>query len=132
MEPHSSLQSEGGLARDRGRKDTYNSASVVYFTPHLTGSSATYTSASGTAPVTVATAGGTAVTVNIDVLANCRTISPYAFSGNVSGPTNVTDLSLQYARWDGNATSTYNWQLHAYNAYADYYFEDFGASGMSQ
>lgn len=94
-------------------------------------SSSTYTSASGTASVTVTASSGTPVTVNVNVFANRHTISPYVYGGNVSGPTDVADMGLQLARWGGNATSTYNWQLHTYNADADYYFEDFGVGNAN-
>jgi hypothetical protein len=67
----------------------------------------------------------------VDVFANRHTISPYVYGGNVSGPTNVADMGLQFARWGGNATSTYNWQLHTYNADNDYYFEDFGVGNTN-
>ena len=86
-------------------------------------SSAAYNSASGTASVTVTAS--TAVAVDINVLANRHQISPYVYGGNVSGPTDVADMGLQFGRWGGNASSTYNWQLHTYNADSDYYFEDF-------
>jgi hypothetical protein len=33
-------------------------------------------------------------------------------------------------RWGGNAASTYNWQLHTYNADNDYFFEDFNFFGL--
>jgi hypothetical protein len=94
-------------------------------------SSGTYNSASGSGSVTVTASSGTAVTVNVDVLANRHTISPYVYGGNVSGPTNVADMGLEFARWGGNATSTYNWQLHTYNADADYFFEDFGVGNTN-
>jgi hypothetical protein len=93
-------------------------------------SSSTYSSASGNGSVTV-TQAATAVSVNIDTLANRHQISPYVYGGNVSGPTNVADMGLPFARWGGNASSTYNWQLHTYNADADYYFEDFNVSNSN-
>ena len=92
-------------------------------------SSATYNSASGTAPVTVTANSGTAVTVNIDALANRHAISPYVYGGNISSASNVSDSGTTLGRWGGNASSTYNWQLHTYNADADYYFEDFDTGG---
>jgi len=90
-----------------------------------------YNSASGTGTVTVTQASGNAVTVNIDTLANRHQISRYVYGGNVSGPTNVADMGLPFVRWGGNASSTYNWQLHTYNADADWYFEDFGVSNSN-
>jgi len=92
-------------------------------------SSSTYGSASGTSSVTVTQAASTAVTVNINTLANRHTISPYVYGGNISSTSTVLDSGTTLGRWGGNATSTYNWQLHTYNADADYYFEDFNVGG---
>ncbi len=89
-------------------------------------SSAIYKSASGTASVTVSAASGTGVAVNIDVLANRHAISSFIYGGNLGDTTTLSDSGTSLARWGGNATSNYNWQLHTYNAGADWYFEDFG------
>ena len=97
------------------------------YTPN-SASSATYTSASGTGSVTVKQA-GTAVTVNIDTLSNRHTISPFVYGGNFSSAATVSDLGATMGRWGGNASSTYNWQLHTYNADADYFFEDYNDGG---
>ena len=91
-------------------------------------SSSVYGSASGNGSVTV-TQAGTAVTVNIDTLANRHAISPYVYGGNFSSASTVSDSGATLGRWGGNATSTYNWQLHTYNADADYYYEDFNTGG---
>src|SRR5208337_3245106 len=72
---------------------------------------------------------GTALTVNIDALVNRHTISPYVYGGNISSTSTVSDSGTPLARWGGNAASTYNWQLHTYNADSDYYFEDFNTGG---
>ena len=93
-------------------------------------SSATFNSASGTAaaPVTV-TLPATPVTVTINTLANRHTISPFVYGGNLSNATNVADSGTTLGRWGGNASSTYNWILHTYNADNDYYFEDYLTDG---
>ena len=74
----------------------------------------------------------TSVNVSIDVLSNRHTISPYIYGGAYpqDAPT-ITDSGLSVIRWGGNATSTYNWQLHTYNADNDYFFEDFAANGLN-
>jgi len=69
------------------------------------------------------------VTVNIDTLVNRHTISSFVYGGNVSSATNVADSGTTLGRWGGNASSTYNWQLHTYNADADYYWEDYNTGG---
>jgi hypothetical protein len=97
------------------------------YTPDAS-SSAAFNSASGTGTVTV-TLPGTAVTVNIDALANRHTISPFVYGGNISSTSSVADSGMTLSRWGGNASSTYNWLLHTYNADADYYYEDFGTGG---
>ena len=97
------------------------------YTPDA-GSSAVYGNASGNGTVTV-TQAATAVTVNIDTLANRHTISPFVYGGNISSAANVADSGTTLGRWGGNASSTYNWILHTYNADADYYWEDFGTGG---
>jgi len=92
-------------------------------------SSAVYGSASGSGTVTVTQVTGTAVTVNIDTLANRHLISPFVYGGNISSAANVADSGSTLGRWGGNASSTYNWILHTYNADADYYWEDFNTGG---
>jgi hypothetical protein len=73
----------------------------------------------------------TGAQVTIDVLANRHVISPFVYGGAFPGSTSaITDSGTTVVRWGGNATSTYNWQLHTYNADSDYYFEDFNFSGI--
>ncbi len=96
------------------------------YTPN-SASSATYGTASGTAPVTV-TSTVMAVTVAVDVLANRHSISPFVYGGAYPNSlSDVTDSGLSLVRWGGNATSNYNWKLHTYNAGNDWFFEDFGS-----
>jgi len=72
------------------------------------------------------------ISVNIDVLANRHTISPYIYGGSYpQDAAHVTDSGMTEVRWGGDATSTYNWQLGTDNAAADYYFEDYNAEGFS-
>jgi Glycoside hydrolase family 44 len=72
------------------------------------------------------------VSVQIDVLADRHTISPYIYGGSYpQDSAHVTDSGMTEVRWGGDATSTYNWQLGTDNAAADYYFEDYNAEGFS-
>ena len=81
-------------------------------------------SATPAAPVTGAQ-------VTIDVLANRHAISPFVYGGAFPDSTSaISDSGTTVVRWGGNATSTYNWQLHTYNADNDYFFEDFNFSGL--
>ena len=76
-------------------------------------------------------AAATTINVTVDVLANRHAISSYVYGGAYpKDAATVTDSGLSVVRWGGNATSTYNWQLHTYNADNDYYFEDFNANGF--
>ncbi len=73
----------------------------------------------------------TAVQVTVDVLTNRHPISPYIYGGSYpKDAATITDSGLSVVRWGGNATSTYNWQLHTYNADNDYYFEDFDTTAL--
>ncbi len=73
-----------------------------------------------------------AVTVTLDVLANRHTISPYVYGfAYPNSATDITDTGATEVRWGGDATSTYNWQLETYSSAADYYFEDYAASGFN-
>jgi hypothetical protein len=98
------------------------------YTPDTAGS-AIYGTASGTGSVTVTQITGTAITVNIDTLANRHTISPFVYGGNVGSGADIADSGTTLGRWGGNASSTYNWILHTYNADNDYYWEDFNTGG---
>ena len=72
------------------------------------------------------------VSVQIGVLADRHTISPYIYGGSYpQDSAHVTDSGMTEVRWGGDATSTYNWQLGTDNAAADYYFEDYNAEGFS-
>jgi glycosyl hydrolase family 44 len=73
----------------------------------------------------------TGAQVTIDVLANRHTISPFVYGGAFPESTSaISDSGTTVVRWGGNAASTYNWQLHTYNADNDYFFEDFNFFGL--
>ena len=75
------------------------------------------------------TSSSASVHVTVNVLTDRHPISPYVYGGAYpqDAPT-ITDSGLSVVRWGGNATSTYNWQLHTDNADNDWYFEDFNYS----
>jgi hypothetical protein len=98
------------------------------YTPDSAGS-ATYNSASGTGSVTVTGNTGTAVAVNIDVLANRHQISSFVYGNNDQTISDISDVGYTFSRWGGNDASNYNWKLQTRNAAADYYFEDYGGAG---
>jgi hypothetical protein len=79
--------------------------------------------------VTVTANSGTAVTVNVDVLANRHTISQFVYGNNDETISDISDAGYTYSRWGGNDASNYNWKLQTRNAAADYYFEDYGGAG---
>ena len=74
----------------------------------------------------------TSIHVTVDPLTDRHAISPYVYGGSYpKDAAHITDSGMTIVRWGGNATSTYNWQLHTYNADNDYFFEDFNAQGLS-
>jgi hypothetical protein len=79
------------------------------------------------APVSATpTSSSASVHVTVDVLADRHPISPYVYGGAYpQNAATITDSGTSVVRWGGNATSTYNWQLHTDNADNDWYFEDF-------
>lgn len=75
---------------------------------------------------TPAASTGTQVQVIVDPLTNRHPINPNVYGGSYpQDASTITDSGLTVVRWGGDATSTYNWQLHTDNAAADWYFEDF-------
>jgi hypothetical protein len=102
----------------------------VTFTP---ADSADYNSATGSVTLIVNAGSGTAVTVNINTLANRHSISQFVYGGNDWTPSasTIADSGATLMRWGGNDASNYNWQLQTRNAAADWYFEDYGGAGDS-
>jgi hypothetical protein len=98
----------------------------VTFTPT---DSADYNPATGSVTLTVTTGASTAVTVNIDVLANRRRISPFVYGNNDETISDISDVGYTYSRWGGNDASNYNYLLQTRNSAGDWYFEDYGGAG---
>jgi hypothetical protein len=74
----------------------------------------------------------TNVNVSVDVLTDRHFISPFIYGVNYpKDAAYITNTNSTLVRWGGNATSTYNWQLHTYNADNDYFFEDFDAGALN-
>ncbi|MEM7113812.1 MAG: glycoside hydrolase family 44 protein [Chloroflexota bacterium] len=71
---------------------------------------------------TLPAATGPALTV--DAAANHRPISPHIYGMNFPDDALAAELQLPIARWGGNATSRYNWQLDVGNRASDWYFEN--------
>jgi GPI mannosyltransferase 3 len=81
---------------------------------------------------TPVTAAATAVTISIDALSDRHTISPYVYGfAYPNSAADITNTGATEVRWGGDSTSNYNWQLQTDNAGADWYFEDFAASGFN-
>ncbi|MBL8093882.1 MAG: glycoside hydrolase family 44 protein [Anaerolineales bacterium] len=72
--------------------------------------------------VTPTASGGPALSVN--VTADRATISPWIYGLNYPDPGLAEDLALPVARWGGNSTTRYNWQLDVYNTGSDWFFEN--------
>ena len=63
-----------------------------------------------------------AITVNVNVTANRRSISPYIYGLNYAD-SYLSVLNSPLHRLGGNNMSRYNWQLNSDNRGSDYYFE---------
>ncbi len=98
----------------------------VTFTPTDT---TDYNSATGSVTLTVNAGSATAVTVNINTLANRHQISPFVYGNNDETVSEVSDVGFTLSRWGGNDASNYNYLLQARNSVADWYFEDYGGAG---
>ena len=108
--------------------DTAVTNGVAYY--YVVSASNSYgVSANSSQVVATPVAGTTAVAVNIDVLANRHTISPFVYGNNDQAISDISDVGYTFARWGGNDASNYNWRLQTRNSVADYYFEDYGGAG---
>jgi hypothetical protein len=67
---------------------------------------------------------GAGPTLSVDAAAGQRSISPYIYGLNFTGPALAADLDLPVHRWGGNATTRYNWQLDLSNRASDWYFQN--------
>lgn len=67
-------------------------------------------------------ADGPAITV--DATAARHAIDPHVYGINFADEALAAELRLPARRWGGNATTRYNYKLDAYNAGADWYFEN--------
>ncbi len=63
-------------------------------------------------------------TLSINVGADRASISRWIYGMNYPDTTLAQELALPVARWGGNSTSRYNWQLDVYNTGSDWYFEN--------
>ncbi len=63
-------------------------------------------------------------TLSINVGADRAPISRWIYGMNYPDTTLAQELALPVARWGGNSTSRYNWQLDVYNTGSDWYFEN--------
>jgi len=69
------------------------------------------------------------VTIQIDAQANRRAISPLIYGVAYASSSSVLqDLNAPLHRSGGNGTTTYNWQINAWNHAADWYFESIADS----
>jgi len=111
--------------------DTNVTAGTTYYYVVTAVNSAGQSSNSNQASATP-TGAFSGINVDINVLANRHTISPFIYGGSYpQDAAHITDSGMTVVRWGGDATSTYNWQLQTNNSAADYYFEDYAAAGFS-
>jgi hypothetical protein len=120
----------GILAYSPAAGTTMNTAGAqtlsVTFTPNDT---TDYNSATARVTLTVNAASPTAVTVNINALANRHLISPFVYGNNDQTISDISDAGYTFSRWGGNDASNYNYLLQTRNSAGDWYFEDYGGAG---
>lgn len=63
-------------------------------------------------------------TLSLNVTADRTAISRWIYGMNYPDEGLAQELALPVARWGGNSTSRYNWQIDAYNTGSDWYFEN--------
>jgi len=63
-------------------------------------------------------------TLSVNVAADRAPISRWIYGMNYPDEALAEELALPVARWGGNATTRYNWQLDVYNTGSDWYFEN--------
>lgn len=74
--------------------------------------------------VLAATRAEAQVTVSVDPGADVHPISPLIYGVNFPSAAQLSEGHLAYARWGGNSTSRYNYQLDLQNTGSDWYFEN--------
>ncbi|MGW2642032.1 glycoside hydrolase family 44 protein [Streptomyces sp. NPDC001348] len=62
--------------------------------------------------------------LSVDATTGRRPIDPHIYGMNFADESLAAELRLPVRRWGGNATTRYNYKLDAYNAGADWYFEN--------
>ncbi|MEU6556970.1 glycoside hydrolase family 44 protein [Streptomyces sp. NPDC046915] len=71
-----------------------------------------------------AAAAGDGPALSVDATTGRRAIDPHIYGMNFADEPLAAELRLPVRRWGGNATTRYNYKLDAYNAGADWYFEN--------
>lgn len=62
--------------------------------------------------------------ISVDATTGRHAIDPHIYGMNFADEALAKELNLPVSRWGGNATTRYNYQLDAYNAGSDWYFEN--------
>ncbi|GAA3352521.1 hypothetical protein GCM10017744_001860 [Streptomyces antimycoticus] len=62
--------------------------------------------------------------LSVDTTTGRKAIDPHIYGINFADEALAKELRLPVRRWGGNATTRYNYKLDAYNAGADWYFEN--------
>jgi hypothetical protein len=64
------------------------------------------------------------ITLNVDVAAGRKPISPHIYGLNFAKEAFAAEINLPLRRWGGNATTRYNWQTGNTNHAADWFFHN--------
>lgn len=84
--------------------------------------SITLVAGTGAATATPTASGGPTLSLNAG--ADRAPISRWIYGMNYPDEALAQELTLPVARWGGNSTTRYNWQLDVYNTGSDWYFEN--------
>ncbi len=84
--------------------------------------SITLVASTGAATATPTALGGP--TLSLNATADRAPISRWIYGMNYPDEALAQELALPVARWGGNSTTRYNWQLDVYNTGSDWYFEN--------
>ncbi|HRE02025.1 MAG TPA: glycoside hydrolase family 44 protein, partial [Ilumatobacteraceae bacterium] len=106
-----------GTIQDLQWQDTTGGAQTTYYLDSIT-----LVASTGSPTATPQPSGGPTLSVNVG--ADRAPISRWIYGMNYPDEALAEELALPVARWGGNATTRYNWQLDVYNTGSDWYFEN--------
>lgn len=125
-----SVAAPGGSTQSPGTLSSTGLYTTPYPAPptvNVTATSTQDTTKSGSVVVTLsAPALATGPGLTVDVGSPTHAINPYIYGMNAYdlSPTTASTANITVARWGGDSTSRYNYQLKTTNSASDYYYEN--------